>query len=117
GVLVGMRRLRAPTERLVAIVAEERYAAAGFQADPVGTCEHKLVLRDRNGAARAVFAPAVVMGEVAIGDIGVAFLRRDPPVDYLWFEIRAPPLEPGEMPRASGCDNCGARQPFGPVSD
>jgi hypothetical protein len=117
GVVVGMRRSRAPTERLVAIVAEERYVATGFKSDPVGTCEHKLVLRDRDGEARAVFAPAAVMGEVAIGDIGVAFLRRDRLVDYRWFDIMAPPLEPGEMPRASGCDNCGARQPFGPVSD
>ncbi len=117
GVVVGVRRLRAPTERLVAIVAAEKYVATGLKADPVGTCEHRLTLDDRGGAARAVFAPAVLMGEVAIGDIGVAYLRRDRLVDYRWFDIMAPPLEPGEMPRAGGCDNCGARQPFGPVSE
>jgi len=117
GVVVGMGRLRAPTERLVAIVGAETYVATGFKSDPVGTCEHKLVLRDRAGAPRAVFAPAALMGEVAIGDIGIAYLRRDRLVDYRWFDIMAPPLEPGEMPRAGGCDNCGGRQPFGPVSD
>lgn len=117
GVVVGVRRLRAPTERLIAIIAEERYLATGLKSDPVGTCDHKLTLRDRAGRTRAVFAPAAVMGEVAIGDIGVAYLRRDRLVDYRWFDIMAPPLEPGEMPRAGGCDNCGARQPFGPVSE
>jgi len=117
GLVVGVRRVRASTERLVAIVAEDRYVATGLKSDPVGTCEHRLTLRDRGGTLRAVFAPAALMGEVAIGDIGVAYLRRDRLVDFRWFDIMAPPLEPGEMPRAGGCDNCGGRQPFGPVSE
>jgi hypothetical protein len=117
GVVLGMRRVRAPTERKVVIVAEDRYVPKGFKADPVGTCEHRLALRDRDGGTRRVFAPAAIMGDVAIGDIGVAYLRSDRLVDFHWFDIMAPPLDPGEMPRAGACDNCGARQPFGPVSD
>ncbi len=117
GVILGVRRVRARTERPVAIVAEDRYLPTGFARDPVGTCEHRLSLRDRDGGLRAVWAPAELMGELAIGDIGVAYLRADRLVDFRWFDVMAPPLGPGEIPRARGCDGCGAAQRFGPVSD
>ena len=117
GAVLGIRRVRARTERLIAIVAEDRYVPTGLGKDPVGTCEHRLGLRDREGAIRPVFAPPALMGEIAIGDIGVAYLRRDRLVDFRWFDIMAPPLAPGEIPRAPGCEGCGAAQRFGPVSD
>jgi hypothetical protein len=116
-VVIAVRRVRAPTERLVAIVAADHYAATFAQRDPVGVCNHRVVLRDRAGATRAVYAPGALMGDVAVGDIGLAYLRRDRLVDYRWFDVMAPPLEPGEVPRAAGCPSCGAHQQFGPIGE
>ena len=116
-VAVGLRRVRAPTERTVAIVVADRYVAQGRGRDPAGVCGHRVTLLERDGARRQVFAPGSLMGGVSVGDIGIAFLRADRLVDYRWFDVMAPPLAPGEPPRPPGCGRCGAAQRFGPVSE
>jgi len=117
GVLFALRRIRAPTQRIVAVVNDDRYVPTGDDRDPAGVCEHRVTLEERDGRTRKVYAPADLMGEVAVGDIGVAYLRRDRLVEYRWFDVMAPPLEPGEIPRAAGCNHCGAHQRFGHVSE
>lgn len=112
----GVRRVAARTERVVAVVVVDQYCGHHHR-DPVGTCGHLVTLREQGGRAREVFATGALMGEVAIGDVGVAFLRADRLVDYRWFDVMAPPLEPGEPPRPSRCGACGALPRFGPVRE
>ena len=116
-VAVGLRRIRARTERVVAIVVADQYVAQGRRRDPVGVCGHRVTLLARDGTRREVFAPGSLMGGTSVGDIGIAFLRADRLVDYRWFDVMAPPLQPGEPPRPPGCRGCGAPQRFGPVSE
>jgi len=117
-VVVAARRVLSSTRRLTAIVTGDHFTAGKLAgADPCGICDHRVTLRDRDGHSCDVFAPGALMGEVALGDIGIAYLRHDRLVDYRQFDVMAPPLDPHEMPRAVGCAECGAHQRFGPVSD
>lgn len=114
---VVLARVGARTERLIAVIDSDRYVGGGGRgSDPAGVCEYRVVLRLADRSSRAAFAEGTLIGEISIGDIGVAYVRRDRLLDFRWFDIMAPPLEPGEIPRAPACPNCGAAQPFGPVS-
>ena len=108
-----IRRLSTRTERTIAIVAKDVLD----RDDPAGVCDRRVELRARDGTHRRVFAPGVVMGQVSAGDIGVAYVRGDRLIDFRWFDVMAPPLDAGEMPRAASCDACGGPQRFGPITD
>ena len=112
-----LARVGARTRRLIAVIDSDRYVGGGGRgSDPAGVCEYRVVLRLADRSSRAAFAEGALIGEIAVGDIGVAYVRRDRLLDYRWFDVMAPPLQPGEIPRAPGCPTCGAAQPFGPVS-
>jgi len=108
-----LRRVAARTRREIMIVVSDRFT----RRDPAAICYHHVTLRARDGTLHRVFAPGAVMGQIGIGDIGVAFVRHDRLLDFRWFDVMAPPLEPDEMPRPASCRACGGPQRFGPIRD
>ncbi|MCA9678457.1 MAG: hypothetical protein KC464_25750, partial [Myxococcales bacterium] len=84
--LLGIRRLLARSERAVAVVMDDR--AGGDEL----VAPHLVDLRFIDGSRRKVRGAGDVMGAVAVGDIGVAYLQADRLVDFRWFDVMPAPL-------------------------
>ena len=110
-VVISVRRLLAPSERLIAVVAEDliRPSRGG---DPTGVANHRVTLRTADDRAREVLATGELMGLVALADIGVAYLQGRRLVDFRVFDVMPPPRAAGEPARPPSCPECAAPYTF-----
>lgn len=110
-VVTAARRLLAPTEQMLGVVAED-VARPARGGDPAGVANHRVTLRMEDGATRDVLATEVTMGVVALADIGVATVQGPRLVDFRRFDVMPAPLGPGEVGAPPACEACAAPYTF-----
>lgn len=97
---VAVARMRAPTERRVAVLVSDRVKS------PTQTILGRLRFAD--GEELTVAVDQALLALVAVGDIGVAYLQRDRLVDFRWFDVMPPADAPGGAHVAPSCPGCAA---------
>lgn len=86
-VLRTLRYAKAPIERIVAVVIDERVSVSGGGKNSSASTSYYATLQTKDGKRRELGCDGSLAGRIAAPDIGVAFTKEDQLVDFIRFEV------------------------------